>query len=43
VDKCLGVCKHAGSANLHYKTLKNRKNYKYAGGVLRGGCKNITD
>jgi len=23
-----GGCKHAGSANLHYKTLKNAKKYK---------------
>jgi len=28
MDKCLGGRKHTGSANLQYKTLKNRKNYK---------------
>jgi len=33
-DKCLGGCKHAGSANLHYKTLKTEQITSNQGGVV---------
>jgi len=32
IDKCLGGCKHVQTANLHTKTLKNRKNCTELGG-----------
>jgi len=33
MDKCLGGCKHEGSANLHYKTLKTEQITNNQGGV----------
>jgi len=53
MNKYLGGCKHAGSANLHYKTLKTEKNINNRAGVVSQlvgylpppleGVKNITE